>query len=45
MLDSQPGGTFDEAAVEAVERWRFKQRQVDGEAVPSRTRIRLRFDQ
>jgi TonB family protein len=45
VLDSQPGGTFDEAAVAAVERWRFKQRRVDGEAVPSRTGIRLRFDQ
>jgi TonB family protein len=45
VLDSQPGGTFDEAAVAAVERWRFKQRRIDGEAVPSRTGIRLRFDQ
>jgi len=44
VLDAQPGGTFDEAAVEAVERWRFKPRRVDGEAVPSRTEIRLRFE-
>jgi len=44
VLDAQPGGAFDEAAVAAVERWRFKPRRVDGEAVPSRTQIRLRFE-
>ena len=44
VLDAEPGGAFDEAAVDAVERWRFKPRRVDGEPVPSRTQIRLRFE-
>ncbi len=44
VLAAEPGGVFEESAIAAVERWRFKARKVDGEAVASRTKIRLRFD-
>lgn len=32
VVDAQPAGTFDEAALQAVSRWRFRPPQRDGEA-------------
>ena len=36
VIESDPPGTFDKAATQAVYRWRFKPRIVNGEAVPGR---------
>lgn len=34
VIESEPPGMFDNAAVRAVNRWRFKPRIIDGKAVP-----------
>jgi TonB family protein len=34
VVDAQPAGTFDEAALQAVSRWRFRPPQRNGEAQP-----------
>ena len=39
----QPSGTFDNAAVDAVRRWRFRPVERDGEVVAQRARLRIRF--
>jgi periplasmic protein TonB len=44
VLDSEPYGVFDAAAAEAVAQWRFRPRAVNGESVPQRSTITLRFD-
>jgi TonB family protein len=44
VLRSEPAETFDEAAVEAVEQWRFKPVIENGVAVEKRTAVRLAFD-
>ena len=36
VLESDPPGVFDKAAIRAVSRWRFKPRMVNGEAVPGK---------
>ncbi|MFQ5642714.1 MAG: TonB family protein [Thiogranum sp.] len=36
MLESKPPGVFDKAAIQAVYRWRFKPRIVNGKAVAGR---------
>lgn len=36
VIESDPPGVFDMAASQAVSRWRFKPRMVNGEAVPGR---------
>lgn len=36
ILDSQPAGVFDQAALQAVYRWRFKPRIVDGRPTAGR---------
>ena len=38
------GFGFDEAAIEAIERWRFTPAKKDGESVPMRVRQRIRFN-
>lgn len=43
VLNAQPTGTFDEAAVAAVSRWRFEPVIRDGRAVDQRARMRMRF--
>lgn len=43
VMRSEPIGVFDEAAREAVGRWRFEAVKRDGEAVAQRARIRVRF--
>lgn len=40
---AEPAGTFDRAAVNAVERWRYEPRLVNGAAVDTRVSARLRF--
>ncbi|RMF95398.1 MAG: energy transducer TonB [Gammaproteobacteria bacterium] len=43
LIGSEPAGVFDEAALKAVRRWRFKPHRVDGEAVAAYSQVRLRF--
>lgn len=43
-LDAEPLGVFDVAAVRAVRRWRFDPGIRDGEPVPVRMHIRIRFE-
>ncbi len=44
VISSDPGDTFDEAAVEAVEQWRFEPVVENGVAVEKQTAVRLTFD-
>ena len=44
VLVSKPEGVFDEAALAAVERWRFKPGILGGEAVPTWVRIPITFE-
>ncbi|MEZ5500983.1 MAG: energy transducer TonB [Steroidobacteraceae bacterium] len=43
VLNSEPDGTFDRAALTAVSRWRYEPVMRDGAAVTQRARLRLRF--
>ena len=43
ITDSEPGTTFDSAAIEAVEQWEFEPLTENGAAVPSRVGVRLSF--
>ena len=36
VIESDPPGVFDKAAIRAVSRWRFKPRMVNGRAVPGK---------
>jgi TonB family protein len=40
---AEPVGTFDRAALDAVKRWRYEPRVVDGNVVEQRVQARLRF--
>ena len=44
ILGSSPPEVFDEAALDAVSRWRFKPQVVDGEPVAVTSIVRLRFE-
>jgi TonB family protein len=44
VLESDPGDTFDAAAMEAVEQWRFEPVIENGVAVEKKTAVRLAFD-
>lgn len=44
VTGASPTGVFDEAATDAVARWRFKPVERNGVAVAQRARLRLRFD-
>jgi TonB family protein len=44
VVDAEPAGVFDSAATQALAKWRFKPRVVNGRAVAQRTSITLRFD-
>ncbi len=44
IVRSEPAGVFDEAALDAVEKWRFKPGILAGEAVPTWVRIPFQFD-
>jgi TonB family protein len=43
VLKSEPGVTFDQAAMDAVEKWRFEPVIENGVAVEKRTAVRLAF--
>jgi len=43
VLNSEPGVTFDQAAMDAVEKWRFEPVIENGVAVEKRTAVRLAF--
>lgn len=44
ILTSKPGDTFDQAAMDAIEQWRFEPVIENGIAVEKRTAVRLAFD-
>jgi protein TonB len=44
VVDAEPQGVFEEAAMQALAQWRFKPRVVNGRATAQRTGITLRFD-
>jgi TonB family C-terminal domain len=44
VTESEPSGTFDRAAIDALRRWRYRPMEVDGRPVEQRARIRLRFE-
>jgi len=41
---SEPQGVFDEAAVRAIKRWKFKPKEVDGQVIEQRLGLRMRFE-
>ncbi|MBS0400549.1 MAG: energy transducer TonB [Proteobacteria bacterium] len=43
IRNAQPAGVFDQAAIRAVQTWRFSPAMHDGTPVEQRTRLRLRF--
>ena len=43
VIESEPGRTFDNAAMAAIRRYRYEPVMVDGVAVEQRARIRIRF--
>lgn len=44
VVSSEPEGVFDEAAVDAVSKWRFVPAFVGGDPVNTRVKMPLRFD-
>lgn len=44
VIDSSPGSTFDDAAIEAVSAWRYEPLNTDDPTVTSRARVRLEFN-
>ena len=44
ILESEPPEIFDQAAIDAVEKWQFKPPRVEGVAEEVRTSVRLRFE-
>lgn len=44
IVDSSPPEVFDESALDAVGKWRFKPHQVNGEPVEVSSIVRLRFE-
>jgi TonB family protein len=43
ITGAEPVGIFEQAAVDAVRRWRYKPAQRDGHAVDQRARLRMKF--
>lgn len=43
VVDAEPADMFDDAAVRALKKWKFKPQQIDGEAVSQRLALRMRF--
>lgn len=43
VKDSEPGETFDQAAISAVEKWEFEPVVEDGSIVEKRAGVRLMF--
>jgi protein TonB len=44
VLESRPPGLFDEAAITAVRQWRYQPARYQGEPVPLRIDVPIRFD-
>ena len=44
VLESEPGSTFDRAAINAVSRWRYSPLDTDDPSASARARIRLEFN-
>jgi TonB family protein len=43
ITGAEPVGVFEQAAVDAVKKWRYKPAQRDGHAVDQRARLRMKF--
>lgn len=43
VLGAEPAGVFEQAAIQAVRRWRYRPVERDGERVDVRARLRVRF--
>jgi TonB family protein len=43
VVDSEPENTFDDAALTAISKWKFKEKMVNGVAVPQRAVQKLQF--
>ena len=43
VVSSDPGEVFNRAATDAVRRWRYDPRVVDGQPVDSQSQVRLQF--
>ncbi len=43
IMGAEPVGIFEQAAVDAVKKWRYKPMQRDGHAVDQRARLRMKF--
>jgi protein TonB len=43
IMGAEPVGIFEQAALEAVHRWRYRPIVRDGQAVSQTTRVRVRF--
>jgi TonB family protein len=43
VMEASPRGTFDRAAITALKRWRYEPVMRDGETVPQRAHMRMRF--
>jgi protein TonB len=43
VIDSHPPGIFDEAALRAIERWKFKSKRVEGQLVEQRATQKIEF--
>jgi protein TonB len=43
ITGAEPVGIFEQAAVDAVKKWRYKPAQRDGHAVDQRARLRMKF--
>ncbi len=44
VVSSAPAGVFEQAALGAVRRWRFRPHRVDGEVTATESGVRLRFE-
>ncbi len=43
IMGAEPVGVFEQAAVDAVRKWRYKPAQRDGHAIDQRARLRMKF--
>jgi protein TonB len=44
VVAAEPARVFDAAAIEALAQWRFRPRVVNGQALPQRSSVTMRFD-
>ncbi len=43
VVEAHPKGVFDRAALQAIRRWKFKPKEIDGQKVPQRAVQKLEF--